>query len=155
MFIGESSHTVDAKHRVFVPKRFQEQLERDADGNQICVVSKGLDGCIYLFSEDGFQRALSQLDTNAFTGEQQRKIQRLFFAYTSRVHLDSSGRLLIPEKLRSILAGSREVSMVGCLQRAEIWPKATWEAMEEGSAEEFDALDRILTNRSPGGDSGD
>lgn len=150
MFIGESTHTVDAKHRVFVPKRFQEQLERDDDGNQVCVISRGQDGCLYLFSELGFERALLQLDTDAFTGEQQRKLQRLFFANTLKVHLDSSGRLLIPEKLRSILGGSREVTMVGCLQRAEIWPKARWDAMEEESDEEFEALDRILRSR-PGG----
>lgn len=149
MFIGESSHTVDAKHRVFCPKRFQEQLDRDESGNLVAIVSRGQDGCLYLFSEDGFQRSLEQIDTEAFTGEKQRTLQRLFFAYTHKVHLDSSGRLLIPEKLRPLLGGSREVTMVGVMQRAEIWPKEAWEQMESGSAEEFETLDRILCNRPP------
>ena len=29
MFCGESSHTLDKKHRVFVPKRFHTALDRD------------------------------------------------------------------------------------------------------------------------------
>ena len=38
MFMGEYSHTIDAKGRLIVPSKFREQL-----GNEF-VITKGLDG---------------------------------------------------------------------------------------------------------------
>ena len=42
MFMGEYSHSVDAKGRLIVPAKFREQL-----GDQF-VVTKGVDGCLYV-----------------------------------------------------------------------------------------------------------
>ena len=42
MFIGEYSHTIDAKGRLIVPSRFREQL-----GDEF-VVTKGLDGFLFV-----------------------------------------------------------------------------------------------------------
>ncbi len=156
MFIGESDHTVDAKCRVFMPKRFQDELERDAEGNLFCMVTPGLDDCLYLFSLSGFQRAIGRLDTAAFTASQMRDIQRDFFPRVSKVKLDSSGRLLIPERLREKLAGAREVTMVGCMERGEIWPTKIHEE-RRGRSNGLSTLDDILSGRTPGasGEDGD
>ena len=35
MFCGESGHTLDKKHRVFVPKRFHGALDRDEAGRLV------------------------------------------------------------------------------------------------------------------------
>ena len=77
IFYGDSFHTVDAKNRVHVPKRFQEALERDGDGDLACYVSLGVDGCLYLFSTSGFNDAMARLETQAITGPEQRRLQRL------------------------------------------------------------------------------
>ena len=62
MFFGESTHSMDAKNRVFVPKRFQTQLPLDGDGARAVVLTRGLDGCLFLFSEEGFAAALARLE---------------------------------------------------------------------------------------------
>lgn len=152
MFIGESDHPVDAKCRVFMPKRFQDELDRDDDGNLLCMVTPGLDDCLYLFSLSGFRRAINRLDTAAFTAEQMRDIQRDFFPLVSKVKLDSSGRLLIPERLREKLGGAREVTMVGCMERGEIWPKAVHDE-RKGRSNGLATLDDILSGRNPRGGS--
>ena len=61
MFYGDSSHTVDDKGRVFVPKRFQDALPLTQDATRVAYVSRGQDACLYLFSESGFQRAVAEL----------------------------------------------------------------------------------------------
>lgn len=144
MFYGDSFHSMDAKHRVFVPKRFQQALGRDAEGNMVAFLTLGLDGCLFLFSEDGFQRALARMDTQAFTGAKQRKMQRLFFANTHRVQLDASGRLLVPEKLRQQVGFEKEVAMVGVIERAELWPRERWEVFQEENGSDFDELGEVL-----------
>ena len=42
MFYDSSSHTMDAKNRVFVPKRFQQVLGRDPEGNMVAFLTRGL-----------------------------------------------------------------------------------------------------------------
>ena len=44
MFMGEYQHNVDLKGRLIIPSKFREQL-----GDRV-VVTKGLDGCLYLYS---------------------------------------------------------------------------------------------------------
>ena len=144
MFLSKSAHTVDAKGRVFVPKRFQEVLDRGAEGSLRVILTKGFEGCLFLFAESGFRKAALRLHTQAFSGEKLRRIQRLFFANTHKVQLDSSGRLLIPEELRRFAGLQREVMMIGSMERAEIWDKDAWTAFEEHSSAEFDELGSVL-----------
>lgn len=144
MFYGDSSHTVDDKGRVFVPKRFQDALPLTKDAARVAYISRGQDACLYLFSESGFQRALAELDTRVFSGEDLRGVKRVFFANTVKVELDASGRILIPEKLRTAASLSREVVMVGVGDRAEIWQRGAWEAYEAAHLRKLDHIDRAI-----------
>ncbi len=153
MFCGDSRHMVDAKHRVFLPKRFLSDLPMDEKGSRVAILTRGLDGCLFLFTEEGLERALERMDTEAFAGGNERKLQRLFFSYTSRVTLDTSGRLLLPEKLRN-LAGIRkqkEVVMIGVRERVEIWDAERWDAYEAENAKAFEELESVLTGSPAGG----
>ena len=119
VFSGDSIHTLDPKNRVFVPKRFQEELGRDAEGVQVAVLTRGFEGCLFLFSEEGYAKVLQRLTTQPFGGAQLRTMQRLFFANVHETPLDSSGRVLLPEKLRKYAAIDKEVVMVGDDPRAD------------------------------------
>ena len=144
MFTGESSHTLDVKHRVFVPKRFQDTLGRDEQGRLTAILTRGFESCLFLFSEEGFRRVLERLQTQPFGGERLRKMQRLFFANTHHCQLDASGRLVLPEKLRSFAGIEREVVLIGVADRAEIWDRAKWERFEAENTGDFDELDVVL-----------
>ena len=152
MFCGDSRHTVDAKKRVFLPKRLQQGLPLDEDGNRVAILTRGLDGCLFLFSEEGLARALKRMDTEAFAGPEHRKLQRLFFSYTSRVTLDASGRLLLPEKLRALAGIDREVVMVGVVDRVEIWASERWDAFETENEHAFERLESVLTGTRASGE---
>ena len=154
MFSGDSTHTLDPKNRVFVPKRFQDQLGRDSEGHQVAILTRGFEGCLFLFSQEGYRKVLERLQTQPFGGEQLRKMQRLFFANVHPTPVDSSGRVLLPEKLRKYASIDREVVMVGVADRAEIWDRARWEKFEADSDDDFDGLDVVLVGGGPGGPSG-
>lgn len=144
MFYGESTHSLDDKGRVFVPKRFQEVLRQEGRDAVRLVLTRGFEGCVFLFSEDGFEEVMGRLLTQAFGGAQLRKMQRLFFANTHRCQLEKSGRLLIPEKLKNFAKLDGDVVMVGVADRAEIWDAEAWEAFESESDQDFDQLDVVL-----------
>ncbi len=144
MFFGESTHSLDAKHRVFVPKRFQEVLGRDEAGNLSVVLTRGFERCLFLFSNHDFGKVLERLQLQPFGAEAMRRMQRLFFANTHRATLDGSGRLVLPEKLRSFAGIAKEVVMVGVADRAEVWSKSDWEQYEAENEGRFDELGSVL-----------
>lgn len=154
VFCGDSIHTLDPKNRVFVPKRFQDQLGRDPEGQQVAVLTRGFEGCLFLFSEQGYAQVLERLQTQPFGGERLRTMQRLFFSNVHPSPLDSSGRLLLPEKLRKYGGIDKEVVMVGVADRAEIWDRARWAKFEADHDDHFDDLDVVLVGGGPSGPGG-
>jgi len=153
VFWGESQHTLDAKKRVFVPKRFQKTLVRNEDGHLGVVLTRGFEGCLFLFAESHFEVLLKRLRTQPFGGAKARWIQRKFFSKTHLCTLDGSGRLVLPEKLREFAGIGKDVVMVGVADRAEIWDRARWEELDSGSDweaftsrndDDFDELGVIL-----------
>ncbi len=148
MFYGESLHSLDAKNRVFVPKRVQDLLTRTPEGSLVAFLCLGEDACLYLFSEPGFKQANEELRTRVFTSEEQRAAKRMFFANSQRVDLDSSGRILIPEKLRQKVGIEKEVVVVGNDDRAEIWPRGGWEDYQERNDGVLKKLSRVMREKS-------
>ena len=145
VWLGESTHTLDDKSRFVIPRRFQAGFDRDADGRTVVIITRGFEGCLALYSQEGFNRVLNQLQTEAFSGPEKRRMQRLFFASSHRTTLDGSGRLLLPEKLRDLAGLERDVVLVGLVDRVEVWPKAKWEAFEDEHGSAFDSLDQVLS----------
>ena len=144
MFSGESQHTLDAKHRVFCPKRFQRELGQDHEGNYRLVLTRGFENCLFLFSKLGFDEVVRRLRTQPFGGPRMRNMQRSFFSNVHETQLDSSGRVVLPEKLRLYAGIEKEVVMVGVADRGEIWDRARWEQLEAEGSSNFDELDNIL-----------
>jgi len=144
MWLGESTHTLDGKHRVFIPKRFLAGLDRDRQGRTPVILTRGFEGCLFLFAEPGWESIVAGLETRAFAGPEERKMQRLFFSQANYLTLDGAGRLLVPENLRAAVGMEREIVLVGAIDRVEIWPKAVWAAYCETNAGDFDRLDQVL-----------
>ena len=124
MFMGEYSHTVDAKGRLIVPSRFREQL-----GDEF-VVTKGLDGCLF-----AYEKALPLTNANA------RKFTRFFLAGASTCEVDRQGRILIPSVLREFAGIEKEAVLVGVGSRIEIWSKEAWT-----KANVYDDMEEIAEN---------
>jgi MraZ protein len=151
MFCGTSQHALDAKNRVFVPKRIQDGLTRTATGGLQGYLAPGEDACLYLFPTEGFQAAAQELSTRVFTSEEARAAKRLFFGASTPVELDGSGRILIPEELRSRVGIEREIVFVGVDDRAELWPVRAWETYQKKHAGVLSTLNRIaLPGATPG-----
>ena len=66
MFMGEYNHTIDTKGRLIIPSKFREELGEEF------VVTKGLDGCLFVFPEhewNTFEEKLKSLPlTNCSPG---------------------------------------------------------------------------------------
>jgi MraZ protein len=125
MFMGEYNHTIDAKGRLIIPSKFRETLGEEF------VVTKGLDGCLFVYPISEWQVFEEKLRTLPMTNKDARKFSRFFLAGAAMCELDKQGRILIPAVLREFAALEKDVVLAGVLGRVEIWSKERWTDISE------------------------
>ena len=132
MFMGEYNHTVDTKGRLIVPSKFREQL-----GNEF-VVTKGLDGCLFVYSKSEWENIEEKFRNVPLTTKDARKFARFFFAGAASCEVDKQGRILLPVVLREYAGIEKDVVSVGVFNRVEIWDKDKWQ--ESNSYDDMDEI---------------
>ena len=124
-FFGEYRHTIDAKGRLIVPSRIRDELDGDK-----AVLVRYMDGCIAMFSEQGFETFKDGLLSLQRSNEDARKVIRSLGAGTHVDLIDKQGRVNVPSKLREYAGIDKEVVVVGAIDHAEIWQPDKWAATE-------------------------
>lgn len=130
--MGEYNHTIDQKGRLIVPAKFRETL-----GEQF-VVTKGLDGCLFVYDEQEWTIFEEKLKTLPITNKEARAFVRFFLAGAASVEVDKQGRILLPAVLRDFAKLDKEAVLVGVGSRVEIWSKESWD-----DTADFDDVDEI------------
>jgi MraZ protein len=121
MFIGEFTHTLDAKNRLFIPARFREGL-----GDRF-IVTKGLDRCLFGFPLAEWGKLEKRLYRLPFARADARAFARLFFSGAAELEVDKQGRVLIPVNLREYAGLVKDVIILGVSTRVEFWAQEEWE----------------------------
>ncbi len=123
MFLGEYTHTLDDKGRLTIPAKFRDQLEHGL------VITRGLDGCLFVFTHKDWQRLTEILGEKLpFTQGSGRQLSRFFFAGADDSTIDRQGRILIPAYLREYAQLESEVIVAGANTRLELWNPEQWRA---------------------------
>jgi MraZ protein len=60
-----------------------------------------------------------------------RAMQRLMVGYASELELDSQGRILLAAELREFAGLNKRVSLVGQVNKIEIWDEESWRGGQE------------------------
>ena len=132
MLIGEYEHTIDAKGRLSMPSK----LRRDM--GEAFIVTKGLDGCLFAFSQDEWKNFETKLKSLPLSDKNARNFVRFFLAGATECEIDKQGRFLIPSNLREAGKLEKEAVIIGVGTRLEIWNKEIWASKdEEISADEI------------------
>ena len=138
MFYGEYEHTIDRKGRLIIPAKFRDALK--ASENKTLFLTRGLDGCLFLFPESEWRTAENRFKQVPFTKGEGRKFNRLFFSGASEVEMDSLGRLLVPKNLKDFAHIREDVVIVGVSNRVEVWAKEKWLEFYNNSRQSFEEL---------------
>lgn len=124
MLSGEYNHSIDAKGRLIIPSKIRESLGENF------VITKGMDGCLFLFPENKWEEFEAKLNTLPLTNKNARAMKRFFIgsAVTMEGGLDKQGRVLISSALRKHAGLEKDVVLTGVGDKVEIWDKAAWDA---------------------------
>jgi MraZ protein len=123
MFMGEYNHTIDAKGRLIIPSKFRETL------GDTFVVTKGLDGCLFVYDNVEWNVFEEKLKSLPITNKDARQFARFFLAGAAEVEVDKQGRILVPNVLRDFAELNKDVVLIGVASRIEIWSKERFEGI--------------------------
>lgn len=123
-FVGIYEHGLDEKGRMVLPAKIRAQL------GETGVLGK-LDGCLGLWTLDGFDIQADKLEQLVTEGKATSGALRQFIAHAAEITPDQQGRIVIPGRLREYAGLGPEVVITGRMQRAEIWDATRWADMSD------------------------
>lgn len=135
--MGTYNHTMDAKGRMAFPNKLREQLGLGF------VITIGLEGCLYVYSAEEWEKFTEQL--KSLTGAIAKQAIRKYAANAVIAEADKQGRVLIPQNLREHAGLDHDITVIGNLNRAEIWDSVRYAEnnarfSDEEMAEALEAL---------------
>ena len=114
---GEYEHALDAKGRIFIPARLRAELGEEF------YVTVSMEQCLTVYPREAWEEVTRRCREMPLV--KQRKMRPLF-AMAARCELDGQGRALLPQNLRQFAHLNKDVAIVGCNDRAEMWDLETW-----------------------------
>ena len=138
MFYGEYEHSLDKKGRAIIPSRFREVCKENYV--EKFFLTRGLDGCLFMFSESEWNAQESKFKALSFTKAEARKFNRIYFSGACEIIIDKQGRMLIPKYLKDFANIKKDVVIIGVSNRIEIWAKEKWEDFYKGSKDKFEEI---------------
>ena len=137
MLMGEYEHSLDAKGRMIMPAKLRQDM-----GDKF-IVTKGLDGCLFAFSQNEWLNFETKLKSLPLSDKNARNFVRFFLSGATECELDKQGRFLIPANLREHANLDKEIVIIGVGTRLEIWNRETW---QKYSKDESISADEIAEN---------
>ncbi len=121
MFLGTYAHTLDTKGRMTIPVKYRELVSGGA------YITKGFDQNLMVLTEEVFQRLFDRVTNMNMANSTARELRRLMFGNAFAVEVDKSGRILIPQILRTHSSLDFEAIILGNGNYFEIWSPDLWQ----------------------------
>lgn len=137
MLIGEYEHSLDVKGRLILPAKIREDM-----GDKF-IVTKGLDGCLFGFSQNEWTNFEEKLKTLPLTNKNARDFVRFFLSGATECEIDKQGRFLITSNLREYATLEKNAIIIGVGTRIEIWNREKWKSY---NSDENISADEIAEN---------
>ncbi len=120
MFMGEFHHNIDDKARIVLPSKFRDEL------GDTFVITRGLEGCLFVYSKKEWQNIVSKLKELPFTKKDARAFLRFFLSGAQECQADKQGRVALPTPLVLYANLKKECVVIGVNDRLEIWSEDTF-----------------------------
>lgn len=137
MLIGEYEHSLDVKGRLILPAKIREDM-----GDKF-IVTKGLDGCLFGFSQNEWTNFEEKLKILPLTNKNARDFVRFFLSGATECEIDKQGRFLITSNLREYATLEKDAIIIGVGTRIEIWNREKWKSY---NSDENISADEIAEN---------
>ena len=122
-------HGVDEKRRIQIPSMW-----RPAEpGIQLTLIvwpQRAEGPCLRVLPPKEMAELMAELDAMANDDGRKTILKRIIGAESTQVTLDKAGRICVPEEMATSAGISKEATLVGLLDRFEIWDPARYEKVK-------------------------
>ena len=137
MFLGVSTLNLDAKGRVAIPAKHRDALAQCCASRVVVTLSPFVaNKCLWVYPENEWRLVARQLVALPTMDPKAQAMKRLMLGHASEVELDGQGRILIANELRDFAHLGKRVSLVGQVNKFEIWDEETWNGSRDGWLDE-------------------
>lgn len=121
MLLGKFTNTMDPKGRVIIPSTFRSDL-----GHKF-YLTKGLENCLYIFSEEEWISFVERLRNNLPNSKAgYREAYNHFVHNAIECEVDKQGRILIPQELRVYASIDKDILFIGEMKKVQVWNPALY-----------------------------
>ena len=112
---------------------------RDALPGDAVVLTRWLEDCIAIWSEQGWIDMATKLAAMGSSSKQARQFVRFVVSSVHEDTVDKQGRINVPTRLREVAGIERDAVVIGALNHGEIWSAERWSRLEveQGQLEEL------------------
>jgi len=132
-FYGEYDNGIDPKGRLYVPAAFRKALPKEADDT--FVVTRGFDGCLAVYGLDDWKRVKDDLRRLSPLKKSDRQFVRAIVSQAAEAKVDRQGRIAIPRKLLDKANIRDRATVIGNLDKFELWNPELYERYMEDADE--------------------
>ncbi|OWZ84122.1 division/cell wall cluster transcriptional repressor MraZ [Natranaerobius trueperi] len=140
MFLGEYSHTLDAKGRIIIPAKF-----RDGLGEKF-VATRGLDNCIFVYPIDEWKKLEEKIRNLPLTKADARAFSRFFLSGAAECEFDKQGRINLPSNLIKYAKLEKDAVVIGVSNRVEIWSQEIWESYQQKAEDSLEQISEEIVD---------
>jgi MraZ protein len=126
LLTGEYQHVIDKKGRVLIANKLRSQIDSESCGSDFYVVL-GANGILCIYPERCYEQLISSMSPSGAAADEAVSFERMSFALSQKLELDSQGRLLLNEGLRKRAGLDEKVTLVGVRDHIEVWNSGSWE----------------------------
>jgi MraZ protein len=133
--MGTYTPRLDEKGRLFLPAKFRDRLSEGV------VVTQGQENCLVVWPEDVFMQEAARAQQQSMTERGARDYRRVLFAGADQGAPDKQGRIVIAPALRAYAGLTKDVVVIGVMDRIEIWDPQRWADYSDQAQARFAELD--------------
>jgi MraZ protein len=124
MFRGQHDHTIDGKGRLSIPAALRMEIQRRSENHPILTRHKDH---LALYGREDWDKIERQLMQKSNLQPDVQAYQRFIIGGANECPIDTQGRILIPKALREHARLESKVTLVGVLEKIEIWNSELFE----------------------------
>jgi MraZ protein len=137
MLTGKFYNSIDSKSRMVIPAKHREDLGLK------CVVTEGIDKCLYIYPMSSWERFTEKLSRLPISDPQARAFVRKFNSSVVECDIDRQGRITLTQELREYAGIEKDLVTVGVMDKIEVWSKQAWTEIDNSESAQGDFAQRM------------
>ena len=125
-----------------MPSRYRDELIERCEGQMVITIDL-VDPCLCIYPLPDWEKVEEQLSQMPSLRAQTRQLNRLLIGSAVDLELDNSGRLLIPVRLREQAQLTKQVMLVGQLNKFQLWDENKWNELLRADLEDIKHPDHL------------